>query len=269
MLERCHRNYVQSWWEMARSFPGAQIESWQDGTAIRTSVPSELGNTLFVMKRPDDAADLLKRARRFFSGPNPWRILANAESREAISGAVGASMNPKPGDPGMLLSPLRESPPTPASLRIELVSGPAQLSDFRRAASKGFGIPGFVMNGLFPRTPSETDPVVLLVGYEGSEPAASAVTVVVEGIGGIFTVGVRRPSRGRGYGKAITWAAVDAGRERGCDSCYLEASEMGLPVYRRMGFQVVSEYPEWHSGFSMGRRARALFYFLGKGITGW
>ena len=268
MLERCHRNYVQSWWELGRSLPGARIEEWHDGTAIRSSVPSEMANTLFVMRRPEDAKDLLERARGFFTGPNPWRILASAQGREPVSAAVGTSMKPRPGAPGMLLYPTPEPPPGPASLRIEHVSNPIQLSDFRKAVSKAEGIPMLVLKRLFPRIPAETDPVVLLVGYEGGEPAASALTVVMEGMAGIFDVGVRPRSRKRGYGQAITWAAVEAGRDRDCDSSYLEATEMGLPVYERMGFLVVSEYPEWHANASNLNRARAVFYFLGTWIRG-
>jgi ribosomal protein S18 acetylase RimI-like enzyme len=267
MLERCHRNYVQSWWEMNRSLPGARIQTWNDGTAMASSIPSSLANTLFVMRRPDDVNDLIERARAFFES-NPWRVLANAQSRDAIASAVGTTMKPRRGDPGMLMFPLGEAPPYPASLRIERVSEQAQLADLRKATSKAFGIPTFVVKTMFPSIPAETDPVVLLVGYEGGEPAASAVSVVLEGMVGINTVGVRPRSRRRGYGRAMTWAAVEVGRERGCDSSYLEASEMGLPVYSHMGFKVVSEYPEWHASVSKLKMARALFHLLGTWLRG-
>jgi GNAT superfamily N-acetyltransferase len=263
LLERCHRSYVESWWETNKWLPGARIERWSDGTAIGTSIPSELGNILFVMRPPDDAKDLLARARDFFSGAKPWRVIGNTQSRDALAAAIGASMKPKPGSPGMLLESIPEPPPSSASLRIERVSNPTQLSEFLKVVSKAERVPMFVLKRLFPHTPAETDPVFFFVGYEGEEPAASAVTVVKDGIAVIYTVGVRPRSRRRGYGQAITWAAIQAGRERGCDSSYLQASEMGLPVYKRMGFQVVSEYPEWHANVSRLGMVRGIFYFIG------
>ena len=48
--------------------------------------------------------------------------------------------------------------------------------------------------------------------------------------------------RRRGYGAAATWAAIEVGAQRGCDHAVLQASEMGAPVYRRMGFVDVGRY---------------------------
>ena len=85
MLERCHRNYVQSWWEMGRSLPGARIENWHDGTAMRSSVPSEMANTLFVVRRPDDAKGPAGESPRLLHRAEP---LANPGQR-AEQGACG------------------------------------------------------------------------------------------------------------------------------------------------------------------------------------
>ena len=52
-------------------------------------------------------------------------------------------------------------------------------------------------------------------------------------------------ARGRGVGTALTWAAVQAGVVRGHDIAVLQATPMGLPVYRAMGFETVVEYAEY------------------------
>ena len=47
---------------------------------------------------------------------------------------------------------------------------------------------------------------------------------------------------GKGYGDAITRAAIVEGQERACDLVCLQASPLGRPVYERLGFSVIGEY---------------------------
>jgi ribosomal protein S18 acetylase RimI-like enzyme len=58
-------------------------------------------------------------------------------------------------------------------------------------------------------------------------------------VAGIYAVATDEPMRGRGYGRALTLAAMHAGREMGLDTAVLMASELGQPVYRRIGFREV------------------------------
>lgn len=59
------------------------------------------------------------------------------------------------------------------------------------------------------------------------------------GLAGIYAVGTVPAARGRGYGRALTAAALREGRRRGYDSAALLSSELGEPVYRRLGFREV------------------------------
>ena len=58
----------------------------------------------------------------------------------------------------------------------------------------------------------------------------------------MYAVGTLADARRRGVGTAATWAAVAAGRAWGCDKVVLQASEMGFPMYRAMGFRTVVRY---------------------------
>jgi ribosomal protein S18 acetylase RimI-like enzyme len=54
---------------------------------------------------------------------------------------------------------------------------------------------------------------------------------------GIHVVGTKKAFRGRGFGTRLTKFALRAARERGCDVCVLQASDMGRRIYRDIGFR--------------------------------
>lgn len=80
------------------------------------------------------------------------------------------------------------------------------------------------------------------VGYAAGEPVATATVAMHDATAGVTFVGTRPAFRRRGFGEAVTWRAVRAGREAGCTAAALEASEMGYPIYQRMGFRHVTGY---------------------------
>ena len=80
------------------------------------------------------------------------------------------------------------------------------------------------------------------LAWEGDAALAGAVLYESHGVGGIGWVSTRSAARGRGLGAAITWAAVHEGLRRGARFASLQASPMGEPVYRRMGFTTASRY---------------------------
>ena len=68
------------------------------------------------------------------------------------------------------------------------------------------------------------------------------MVIAAQGVAGIFLVHVAETHRRRGIGRALTMAALRAGRDRGRRLAALTASVAGEPLYRRFGFTAVSEY---------------------------
>ena len=78
------------------------------------------------------------------------------------------------------------------------------------------------------------------------KPVATAALTLAGGVAGIFAVATIEAARGRGIGTAVTMAPLlDA---RACGYCVgvLQASEMGYPVYARMGFTEQFRYHLYH-----------------------
>ena len=58
----------------------------------------------------------------------------------------------------------------------------------------------------------------------------------------MYTIAVREAFRRRGIGELLTWETLRAGRDLGCEVGVLQASEMGKPIYARMGFEETVRY---------------------------
>jgi len=80
------------------------------------------------------------------------------------------------------------------------------------------------------------------VGRAGGAIVSTAVGVTLDSATGVFNVATLPEHRGRGYGAALTARAVRDGFEAGSTFAFLQSSEVGHSVYRRLGFRDVEEY---------------------------
>jgi ribosomal protein S18 acetylase RimI-like enzyme len=65
------------------------------------------------------------------------------------------------------------------------------------------------------------------------------------GIATIRNVGVDPTARRRGYGSAITSAALKIAKEAGCQYALLSATDEGALLYQQLGFQSLERVPTW------------------------
>jgi len=139
-------------------------------------------------------------------------------------------------EPALVLSPLPAAvPPAPPGLDIRLVTDDTGLADFRTVSGTSVT--------WVPSLAAATDPGVgLFVGYAEGKPVATSRFTVQDGVADINGVVTLPEARRRGYGTALTWACVAEGRGRGCDAADLTATEMGYPVYIKMGFVPVCTF---------------------------
>ena len=82
------------------------------------------------------------------------------------------------------------------------------------------------------------------------------MTIVSHGVAGIYWVGSLAAARGRGLGRAVTAAATNAGFDLGADFASLQASPMGEPIYRAMGYETIYDYRLLHLARALGGRLR-------------
>jgi predicted GNAT family acetyltransferase len=82
----------------------------------------------------------------------------------------------------------------------------------------------------------------IFVGRVNGEPVTGAMAYVSDDVVGIYDVATPPEHRRRGYGEAITKAAIAAGQDV---PAWLDPSDMALPMYRRIGFEPIGRYTAW------------------------
>lgn len=146
-------------------------------------------------------------------------------------------------EPGMAadLLALNEDVPEPSGLKIEHVRDVETLKKFSHAANTGFGIPDFVGDAVFEIEASlgfgRHLPRHHYVGLLEGEPVATSTLLLGGGVAGIYTVATAPEVRGQGIGSAMTLAPLREARAMGYRIGILHSSQMGLNMYRRLGFR--------------------------------
>jgi GNAT superfamily N-acetyltransferase len=151
--------------------------------------------------------------------------------------------------PGMAL-PLDRLPDVgagaaPAGLRIEPVIDAEGLAAFAEPLGSAFGFPpdglASVIAAFADFAASGTrDELHHWVGFEGSRPVAAASILVRDGAAGLYNVSTVADARGRGYGAALSCAALRGAADAGASLAILHASPEGLPIYERLGFETLA-----------------------------
>lgn len=149
------------------------------------------------------------------------------------------------GDPGMAveLSALNENIKTPEGFRIERARNEKQIRDWATTFVQAFEIPawaGSAWDDATMRVGAENAPWQLYVGYLNDTPVATNILFKGAGVASVYGVGTIPTARGRGLGAAITLKPLLDAREMGYKYGVLFSTEMGHPVYRRLGFRNVN-----------------------------
>ena len=244
LADRADENLWESFKTLARVLPLGAVRE-DDGVLITSwGAPISFFNPVFVLRGDVDPAAVLGAADSFFS---PIGLPYLVRVREDIAGglpraAKDAGLAEAGVSPGMALHPVpADVPGPPEGLELRAVEDEHALEDHWQMLAAGFGAPLEMMRQLFPPAVLGT-PCVPFVGYLGGEPVCSSLLLVTGRTAGVYNVATVERFRRRGFGEAATWHAILEGLAVGCDHAILQASEMGRPIYERMGFRLVSPY---------------------------
>lgn len=236
--------YFDSWREMA-SFSTAGDVFERDGVlAVISGSPVPWLNVAFVTRKLDAPAEALAAAVAFFDDRRQPFIVRVREGvdPDAESAAEALGMLYNDTVPGMTLYPVPKAPALPPGLEIRTVEDETGLSEFVSVSAEAFGMPVEGLSQLVTMRFIEDPGWRSYLGFVDGEAVTASMLQMDDEIAGVYFVGTRGAYRKRGLGEALTWHAVREGAGAGCTVSALQASDMGKPVYERMGYRVVAGY---------------------------
>jgi hypothetical protein len=220
-----------------------------DGLVVALSnLPAPDLNGTRVAREPEDPARALVAARAVFRarGHPFFGIEIEVGRHPSVEEAVRAmGLERVEAWPAMAVEiDALPSSYTPDGVAIRRVTEPDELSSVHQIEVATFGTPASVVERFVGRPMLEDDRVRMFLAWEGDRPVGEATGYVADGTVGIFGVGVITEARRRGIGAALTLAAARAFPGR-ADLAWLQPSTMAASMYRRLGFETISDWEVW------------------------
>jgi len=185
--------------------------------------------------------------------PMDWFNQVLIEREEAtpagvLAGVTEAGLAPAGQEtvtPGMVAFPIDHeaiAERAASELEIRRVTDATGIDAHRQAVTAGFGSDPAVALGTACPDLLDRPECVVYLGYADGDPVVSGLGWRTGRTVGVYSIATIESARRRGYGAAMTARAVADGVVAGCDVAALQASEMGRPIYERLGFQTVVRY---------------------------
>lgn len=225
---------------------GGEVGGSPECPFVATGLPVAFFNGVYPTGPVEEPDKLIADATAFMAERGvPWLLWVRGGMNEALLDAGRrAGLTNAGGPPAMALSAIPEMPPLPEGLEITVVRNVAELNVARDVGARGFEMPREFVDVLAAESMLNDPTVAIVTGSVDGVPVSTALVGVTGTTAGIYNVATPPEHRRRGYGEAITWAAVAEGRRLGCDHSVLQASPMGAPIYRQMGYVDLGTYAQ-------------------------
>ena len=251
VLAEADRNMVSIWRHMVGFGPKPDVTE-QDGLLLLSSgLPVTLFNPAHVVGEVTDPKVAVEGVIEHYAALGvPFELLFRDDAAPGLADACEAADLVEHWQmPLMVLDPIPEhgdeSPP-PAGFEVVVVDD-YNLAAYGDVLAAGFGMPRELVEMVLGHDMVRLDGFTAFLGLLDGEPVATSAVYLSEDTAGVYNVATLEAARGRGIGAAITWAAALHGLHAGSRRSVLQASQMGEPVYARMGYFTPARYRQFEA----------------------
>ena len=227
--------------------PSVELSIGRYLTWFVTKVPDHFMNLVVCTQLPSQGADelignVLAHFRSLHIKKVSWLAEESVPAEEIKQYLLshGLTSNESFGaNMAVDLMSVPEDLPLPTGLEIVRVEDKESLQEWIHVASLGFGVAeefeevwyDFFVEAVFEQ------PFWTYLALLNGRPVGTSQLFLSAGVAGIYNVTCVPEARGQGIGAAITQAPLLDARAIGYRVGILQASKLGYPVYRRLGFQ--------------------------------
>jgi Acetyltransferase (GNAT) domain len=232
-----------SYLELARARGDRLDDSGASLALTDASTPLPFWNRAVLREPITEAEPTATTIRSFYGARGEGPYLFDSAWPTPDFRAYGCILMGHP--PLMLRAADAPLPAPPPELRIVEIRGSANAEAFERTLVDGYPAPQFQPFAgvrLFTPNTFAAKGWHHFVGFVGDRPVAAGSSYVGEQLVRVENIATLDDVRGRGYGAAITAATIAADVSK---PATLVASDLGRPVYEKLGFRAVARVTYW------------------------
>lgn len=240
--EAVHALYVHALGRITALGPGGSAERVGPWLCVDAGLGVSDFNIAVVVEPVSNPVAALREAMNWFAnrGINARFDLRGSVDRELLAAAMVEGLVFKYREPTMVLYPLPATFPAHLPLEIRPVETDSDIQQYCSVDRDEFHDQDF-QRAMVER--SVTMPgVTLHLGLLDGRPVARSMGMLLGELVAVHNVYVAPDFRKRGFGSALTAAAIAAGAREGATGACLEATILGFPVYEAMGFRKIDDY---------------------------
>lgn len=252
LAARCHANCIEYARESARRTP-ATAEIVEQGGVLLFATASDfplLANGAFRLDPSVPADDVIDRADEWFGARGRgWSLGVTSWAGgddDLVAAASAHGLAPLTDMPGMVCDARLPDVSAPDGIEVRTITTDADAAAFVAMIDRAYtslGLPEGVLASMAPAPGRIAPPHEVTVGaFEGDTLLSGAQVLFSHGIAGVYAVGTAEVARGRGLAELVTRAVTNLGFDGGAPHVTLQASSMGEPIYRRMGYRELYRY---------------------------
>jgi GNAT superfamily N-acetyltransferase len=248
LIARADANYFEGMRRLVAAMHGSEVREFDGMLCLNSGTGVAWFNIAFVTRPLDDPEGAIAAAANFFDSEGKQFILRVRAGLDAGFEAAAPALGFPYSDtvPGMILPAVAAPDVSAKGLTIRTTLDEDTLSPHRRLIAQAFDLPADLGDAYLPLRITTTPDLLLYTGYVDGQPVATSALIATHRVAGVYNVSCAPEFRRRGIGEAMTWHAVREGARIGCVMASLQASEMGKPVYERMGFREMIGYRTYH-----------------------